>query len=247
MTARDVYEGVLIELNKVHAPTVTVEEFVYFLNKAVLAFTNDRYNFYAVNQQLSDDLRVLVTGLPINVVPNDIKTDTTGTRYVDLNLNIADYFHLLSCELTVTNAISNLTKTYPVKRMTLDMFGAVANNDYLKPALHRPYYLSLPATNANDVALNIFIGDVIKNITPTGVKVYYLKLPTIASLTDDQVFNLAADTSTILEFPDGLKNEFIKRVTQYQLEETRDQRASTFPVFNQEIPAVPLEYSSKTK
>jgi len=55
------------------------------------------------------------------------------------------------------------------------------------------------------------------------------------------VYNLSADTSAILEWPDYLKNEFVKRVVWDQLENTRDQRLQTFPSLNQDILTVPLE------
>jgi len=35
MTLRGVYEGLLIELNKVQAPSILVEDFNYFVNKSV--------------------------------------------------------------------------------------------------------------------------------------------------------------------------------------------------------------------
>jgi hypothetical protein len=244
MTARDVYEGVLMELNKVHAPAVTVEEFVYFLNKAILAFANERYNFYAVNQQLTDDLRVLLKPFNLNLTSFDIKTDEEDARYVEGNLTDSDYLHILSCDLIVRNTVSNKVKRYVAKRLTLDMYGAIYNNEYLKPALHRPYFLMLP-TSGNDQQNNstfrIFIGDDVTNVVPSAVRIYYLKLPELVTLTDDQVYNLVVDTSSILEWPDYLKNEFVKRVTWFQLEGTRDQRAATFPTLNQEIPTIPLE------
>jgi hypothetical protein len=245
MTARDVYEGALFELNKVHAPALTVEEFVYFLNKAILAFTNERYNFYAVNQQLTDDLRVLVKEYSTPFTLNDVQTDLGNSRYLLGVLNNDDYLHILSCELTIRNTISNLLKKFVVKSLTLDMYGALYNNEYLKPAINRPYYLLLPDTGGvqNNTTFKIFIGDPVKKIVPSAVRITYLKLPEVVTLTDDQVYNLVNDTSGVLEFPDYLKNEFVKRVVWYQLEETRDQRVSTFPSLNQEIPTVPLELS----
>jgi hypothetical protein len=244
MTARDVYEGALFELNKVHAPALTVEEFVYFLNKAILAYSNERYNFYAVNQQLSDDLRILLAEFQVAITPADTFTDIESTRFVLGTLGTTDYLHILSCDLIVRNTISNKVKRYVTKRLTLDMFGAIYNNEYLKPAINRPYFLLLP-TNAggeqNDSVFKIFIGDAVPTIVPSAVRIYYLRLPVPVTLTDDQVFNLVADTSQILEFPDYLKNEFIKRVVWFQLEETRDQRIGTFPALNQEILTVPME------
>jgi len=35
MTARNLYENVLIELNKENAPNILLEDFNYFVNKAV--------------------------------------------------------------------------------------------------------------------------------------------------------------------------------------------------------------------
>lgn len=67
MTAREVYEAVLVEINKENNPSFTIEEFNYALNKAVLAFVNEKYNFYASNQQLSDDLRVLLKPAKFNI------------------------------------------------------------------------------------------------------------------------------------------------------------------------------------
>jgi hypothetical protein len=248
MTARDVYEGVLFELNKVHAPAVTVEEFVYFLNKAILAYSNERYNFYAVNQQLTDDLRVLLVEYNLTLTNSNLGTDPEGVRYVQGTLLDDNYLHILSCDLYVRNTISNLKKKYTAKRLTLDMHGAIYNNDYLKPALHRPYYLMLPAAGTgqqNNSIFKILTGDDVQKIVPHAVRIYYMKLPEVVTLTDDQVYNLVGDTSDILEFPDYLKNEFVKRVTWYQLESTRDQRASTFPQLNQEIQTIVNKYHNK--
>jgi hypothetical protein len=244
MTAREIYEGVLISLNKVHAPALTVEEFNYLLNKSILAYPNERYNFYAVNQQLSDDLRVLLKPYVFAVTSGDIIDDLEAVRHIEGAFTENDYFHIISCDLIVKNMVSNKTKRYVIKRMTLDMYGAIYNNEYLKPALHRPYFLLTPSENAgeqNMPSFKIFIGDPVTNLIPTAVRLVYLRLPVHVTLTEDHVYNMSIDSSPVLEFPDYLKNEFIKRIAWDQLENTRDQRAGTFPSLNQEIPQVPLE------
>lgn len=244
MTAREIYEGTLFELNKAHAPALSVEEFVYFLNKAILSFVNERYNFYAVNQQLTDDLRVLVKPHEAPLTSSNIHTDTTDSRYVSIEITEDDYFHLLSCDLVVRNTISNKLKKYTVKRLTLDMYGAINNNEYLKPAIHRPYHFLLPVDGTNEqdnTTINVYIGDAIATVVPSALRIFYLRLPVAVTLTDAQVYNMNSDTSQVLEFPGYLKNEFVKRVTWYQLEETRDQRAATFPQLNQEILSIPME------
>lgn len=59
MTSRQIYEGVLIELNKVNAPSMLLEDFNYLFNKAIYQYINKRYNIYDINQQTTDDIRVL--------------------------------------------------------------------------------------------------------------------------------------------------------------------------------------------
>lgn len=59
MTARGIYEAILIELSKVNAPALKLHEFNYLCNKAVNQFINEVYNVYDINQQTTDDIRVL--------------------------------------------------------------------------------------------------------------------------------------------------------------------------------------------
>ena len=68
MSARDVYEAVLVEMNKEQAPNILLEDFNYFFNKAINQYINKRYNIYDINQQTTDDLRVLKSTafIPVN-------------------------------------------------------------------------------------------------------------------------------------------------------------------------------------
>lgn len=59
MTARGIYEAILIELSKVNAPPLKLHEFNYLCNKAINQFINEIYNQYDINQQTTDDIRVL--------------------------------------------------------------------------------------------------------------------------------------------------------------------------------------------
>lgn len=61
MTERDLYDYALIEMNKVEAPSLLLEDYNYFMNKAVQQYINKVYNRYDINQQSSDDIRVLKT------------------------------------------------------------------------------------------------------------------------------------------------------------------------------------------
>ena len=101
MTARQLYEGVLIELNKENAPNILLEDFNYFANKAVNNYVNKRYNIYDVNQQTTDDLRVLKATAKFEITDsnritdyNDLSLATNATYAVNLP---SDYLHMLNC------------------------------------------------------------------------------------------------------------------------------------------------------
>ena len=49
MTARQLFDYALIELNKVQAPSLLLEDYNYFINKAVNQYINKRYNIYDIN------------------------------------------------------------------------------------------------------------------------------------------------------------------------------------------------------
>lgn len=161
MTARNLYEYGLIELNKLEAPSLLTEDYVYFLNKAVQQCINLTYNRYDTNQQSTDDLRVLkTTALLQNPKKLENADDLTSiqekinsgilssTYYVDLP---KDYMHMLNCIVGFTRTENPNKKThcdneagtkvyFTAKRLTADMYGGVINNYYQKPSYKRPYY-----------------------------------------------------------------------------------------------------------
>lgn len=83
-----------------------LEDFNYFINKAVNQYINKKYNIYDINQQSTDDLRVLKATAIIPVTAtgaygsNSAGGVTTknslyaGTYEADLP---SDYLHLLNC------------------------------------------------------------------------------------------------------------------------------------------------------
>ena len=91
MTVREVYQALLIELNKEQAPSMLLEDFNYFGNKAIQWYINKQYNVYDVNQQTSDNLRVLSTTAKLTPTYDDFY----GERIAVIELPL-DYFHLLN-------------------------------------------------------------------------------------------------------------------------------------------------------
>lgn len=162
MTARQVYEAVLIELNKAQAPSLLLEDFNYLFNKSIYQYINKRYNIYDTNQQTTDDVRVLkaTTVLEPVVTPEDraaisaegpnfsrnviSKNSLYGATY-EFNLP-ADYLHLLNC--VVNYSVEKTYKCYDrgtywqtgAIRLTADIWPQIINNFYMKPSYRRPYY-----------------------------------------------------------------------------------------------------------
>lgn len=154
MTARQCYEAALIEMNKFQAPSLILEEFNYMFNKTIRQFMNKKYNIYDVNQQTTDDLRVLkstCTLKPTKTTLYGINNDSVtasdslyGATYeADLPL---DYFHLLNCICTfkVNKQFKCYNKDtyvqFAATRLTADLWAKVINNLYMRPSYKRPYY-----------------------------------------------------------------------------------------------------------
>ena len=89
MTARQVFEATLIELSKIQAPALKLYEFNYLFNKALNQYINKVYNVYDINQQTTDDLRVLKATAYLkphkyrvdNAPYNNFKSGGTKTAY----------------------------------------------------------------------------------------------------------------------------------------------------------------------
>lgn len=142
-----------MELNKLEAPSLLLEDYNYFINKAVQQYINLSYAKFEVDQQSTDDLRVLKTTAILK--PSKLKSDETisslisgglwnCTYYVDLP---EDYIHLLSCVVEYNVNIANFKcyskdeKVYfAARRLTTDMYTQILNNAYLRPMYKRPYY-----------------------------------------------------------------------------------------------------------
>ena len=154
MTARNIFEYTLIELNKVKAPSLILEDYNYFINKTIQQYINKNYNTYDVNQQKSDDLRVLkstailIPRLPIN---------TTGAlldKVYEVDLP-DDYLHILNClvEYNVTKSFKCYNVNTPIhigaKRLTADMYSQIINNYYMKPSYKNPYFYINNINNSN--------------------------------------------------------------------------------------------------
>lgn len=150
MTVRQLYDNILSELNKVEAPSMLLEDFVYFANKAVQQYVNKVYNRYDINQQSTDDLRALkaTSQLQINCDSSVVLPSEDAHWFVYLP---EDYLHLLNCIVIFDKSTDykssskcGTTDKSKIKslarRLTSDLYPNIMNNAYFKPSYKVPYY-----------------------------------------------------------------------------------------------------------
>ena len=146
MTAKQLFEYALIELNKREAPSLLLEDYNYFINKAINQYINKVYNAYELDQQRSDDLRVLKsTAILTPFLNNDYSNSSLFDKVYEVDLP-DDYLHILNC--VVEYDVLRNFKCYNsgskwhqgAFRLTSDMYSQIINNYYLRPTYRRPYY-----------------------------------------------------------------------------------------------------------
>ena len=161
MTARQVFEATLIELSKIQAPSLKLYEFNYLFNKAINQYINKVYNVYDVNQQTTDDLRVLKSSAyltPVKFGTNSAlmnttvgSTSVTSTTTGDANGSITEYYESngvyfqKSTVKTTTNNIVTTTvtnKKYTGTKKTLAEAKADLENWEVLQATNASSYLS---------------------------------------------------------------------------------------------------------
>ena len=165
MTSKQIYEATAIELSKVQAPALKLYEFNYFFNQAIRQFVNKVYNVYDVNQQTTDDLRVLKATATLKP---EIAESTGNkaldylrgaTYYVDMP---DDYLHLLNCiclfDVNKRKECWNRGDVMVVgaTKLTADSWSSVVDDVYNQPTKKRPYYY---VHNQNDVHIDNQTGE----------------------------------------------------------------------------------------
>ena len=190
MTARQVWEGMLTELSKVNAPSMLLEDFNYFINKAINQYINKRYNIYDINQQTTDDLRVLKATAILDVNESK-KANTAIGQLSGLGAGLSklfagtyettlpsDYLHILNC--ICIYRVNGTYKCYddgnyvqfPAKRLTADSWSVIVNDYYNRPLPERPYFY-IHNININNTLPTNPITDTNPNGTDSTIQ-YYL-------------------------------------------------------------------------
>ena len=193
MTARQVFESTLIELSKVQAPALKLYEFNYLFNKAINQYINRVYNKYDLNQQTTDDLRVLKStayltpvkyrennsalhnstanaGSYLSRAHSSIQSLHGATYEVALPL---DYLHLLNCicvfyvakQKDCWDAGSYIE--IPATRLAADTWAQIITDIYNRPSPMRPYYYI--HNQNNSIRNDVLPTNPITNISELGI------------------------------------------------------------------------------
>lgn len=203
MTAKQVYEGVLVELNKVNAPSILLEDFNYLFNKAIYQYINKRYNIYDINQQTTDDVRVLKATAVLTPTKAYGSTYAEGkgsaqlsTKYKNLSSLYGatyevtlpnDYLHILNCICNFKVAKqfkcydANSYVQFAATRLTSDMWSQIINNFYMRPAYKRPYYFINNVNTSANLPTNPLDKDSLKGTDMNGA----YKVTTYLGADDD--------------------------------------------------------------
>jgi len=256
MTVKQVYEYTLMELRKAKAPHLHLEEFNYYINKSIQEYINTAYRTYETTQQTSDDLSAIsdnVTGT-INLQGNSVvytgdnfngtKTVRKGQLYGSTYSQFVlpdNYMHLLGIVPTCATKFNykcykaGYEHSYGASKLTADVAGAMTSNAFIRPAVDNTYYRIIDSGIITSTIpdIQVFYGDGNK-IRLASFYLSYLKKPMVIILTTQQR-DLPHDNSQIMEFPDYVCNEIIKKIVTLVMENSQNPRLSTFIPVNKTI------------
>lgn len=224
MTTLELFENVLVEINKEGAPSLLLNDFNYFMMKGIYQKINKDYNLYDMNQQLVDSLISLrvMTELPLTNNKTTIPSD---------------YMHILRCGVNFNNGgpCLNGIKRAAI-RLLSDQRDQLESNYYMKPSIKRPYFiLSNPLDN---LELIILSGSTLAD----SVSIDYLRKPKIYSITEEQIEG--TEQTQTLEFPEYVCFEIINEITKLVLDNNSDPRLQSHLPINQTI-APPFNVGAK--
>ena len=204
MTARTIYEAILIELNKNNAPSLRLHEFNYLFNKSINELVDEFYTNYDINQNATDSLRVLQSEAQLTPHQVVIKYPQGSIDNSTINTNITngipkvitpteqklkgatyevylpeDYLHILNC-----------TCIYYVR--------------YQNKCYDAGDYIEIPATKLTADSWSTIMTDVYNRPSPMKPYYYIHNRNTSADLPTNPVKDKVIDDETTIEVGNDL-------------------------------------------
>lgn len=167
MTARQVWEYMLVETAKQRVQPMLLEDFNYIFNKTILMYIDKAYHAYGVNQKIDDNLRVLMSTATINANKSTYYdkmffNNLEGAIY-EVNLPL-DYVHVLNVmgvfEVKKQKDCYDVGDyiTRPCVRMTSNIATAIQEDFYNRPSIRKPYYFIKNVNPNNTLPTNPYEG-----------------------------------------------------------------------------------------
>lgn len=250
MSIRDIYEHILIELNKVQAPALLLDDFNYFLNKGLQYFFNKRYQLFESTQQLTDDLRVFTK--TVKLIPQLEQSANVFDSSYRVELP-NDYVHILNCICEITDHKpkkkcdgDSITYQIGANKVNTNQWPHLIENHYMKPSVKRPYYYIINVEDPRSIGtppdsektitrygnttipvMEVKIGDS-KNFSLDAVYVDYLRAPEFLNLTEEDL-DEALDSTKVIDLPDYVAYDLISEIVTLIMENNSNPRIQTFP------------------
>lgn len=226
MTAKQLFEGFLMELKKEESPHFHLREFNYYVNEVINEFCNNIYLTFERNQGSLDYLRNIKKYIELNSFnPTQISSWKTPLP--------TDYRHLANCivYLKVVKPIQD--KCYPpsdvlidfeVKRLPSDQRQSIIKDYFQRPRYFRPYWHIVDNNIEIFLDTNVGLPGSGAPIELHKITMDYLKAPEEITLTYDQAYDDFVDSSQVLEFDEIAAKEIRKLLIQRVMERDMNQR-----------------------
>lgn len=252
MTIIEFYGNILVELNKEEAPTQSLFEFNYYLNKSIQECANIAYNIFETTQQTTDYLQAIKRSLTKNNIDIETGSYTNSYRF----LLPSNYWHLTNAhvKLKIPKIVCGklvdgefvITDPISIKKATDDTYPFVEMNEFDKPnwkedRVYYHIYSDESSVEQDSVKgwIEIFPGKLNSLTTIDTIGIRYLKEPNKYTLTYSQLnkWNTELiDESEKLEFPNYVCNEIIKKYVALTFEQQVNERLQSNIPINQSIP-----------
>lgn len=150
MTAKQVWEYLMVETASQRVQPMMLEDFNYLVNKTILMYIDKVYHAYSINQKIDDNTRVLTGSCMLDVEKStwyskEYFNGLSGANY-ECNLPL-DYLHILNvmCIFEVMKQKACYDKGDYVKRaatrLTSDMMAVINEDFYMRPSYRKPYFM----------------------------------------------------------------------------------------------------------
>ena len=209
MTAKELFEGYLIETVKEESPQYHLREFNFKLNRVINEFVRNIVVSFEQNQMSLDYLKALKRTQEFTTFLPGLKG---GVKYT----LPSDYRHLTNCIVFWNITAPIIDECYEVgnvinfksNRLDSDTQAAITRDHWLRPRYFRPFH------QMSDNEVEILSG-IHPGVEMAKVVMDYIKTPEKITLTNTQAFQDTIDTSQVLEFDEiaaitNLKVEHIR-------------------------------------